>query len=1083
MSQVPKTVPLGKIVHDNPDYEEIEQDVVGVALRMAAARGELRCVRLLVEEHMAQVDERDEDGNSALHFACLCGHTEVSEYLLQNGADPLSRNERHSTTLHSAAFSGVAPLLEVLVSHAVKRATAAAVTEVEVGAERGVLPISAETLSRCKVAITMVKDGDGNTPLHEAARMGHSAAAQVLLRAGAEPAAPNAEGLTAMQCAPPGSAGDFLRLALQDLVVPSTASHSSSLPIGTMAVGAERRGESQTPGGGGANRPEHACLPEFQRGTGGKHATLGAGAGVVPKYSSCQGDGIGGGIAAYTEIRTQYQEMRGTRKKQPTLDLWENVKSALPPRIAATVSGETASSAQYPVWSPPAMPQVRMISDSSLDDEVAEGMLASEVERRSILTELEAAKQAASRRRTQGKVVLPEWPRPTPAASQTPFEAPAASQTPFEEQAAHQGSRAQGSAVAATPTGASAATGAAGSGGWAEGAATGAAGSGGWAEGPLRELQRRGGAAHWEEQRWDAVQHSSSSAPRPATGGWRAAQPSCDRVHREWGEGGQSSEQAPGMAELRWGSQQAPGELEGGWIKDDPFEALGNDDAGLQLSLAAPRVPRGCATSTATRILPPASTLSATHECGRQIDAADAPSGLVDQPKPYKWPSHDRPVESAINREVLGGGRVAHLRPEAGVSTLAGACHTVRDEQRDAGATALAGVGESEYQDPRQARGGAPSTTPPTEALGPSPAPVTPPQGGRVEVWLREDRGSGSVKVEMRTPPEPAARASQDLGVEHVSTASGSALSKFMYNPVCGVGTPRADPNGRVPVGTTEGCFRGYLGSPARPLEDLLARAAADGMLSPSSRAGAGTGERRWSLMQGLLEAQAAMDTIYGGRRAGAGGGGAWGGFCGEDMEGLRREDLLSIVMPLMGFLSRLHRQTRQPHSSTDVPETSKRPFLSLLQEVHDNNSELPPLASPRSPSGASAAAPQHGSGAHAVEDAACATPKEDRMETLLLMQGESRPAGRRSVSTWGESAAGRSSVSREGGVTRAGAFRRARGGVPAQGDPRRQEVFREHGVSHDGEGVREHGGELRPAWDVPAAQGESRGRGAFRLG
>jgi acyl-CoA-binding protein len=68
-----------------------------------ARQGDVRSVRYLLGKPDTDVDARDDDLHTALHWACDGGHVEVAQALLDSGADVGAQNCDGSTPLHMAA--------------------------------------------------------------------------------------------------------------------------------------------------------------------------------------------------------------------------------------------------------------------------------------------------------------------------------------------------------------------------------------------------------------------------------------------------------------------------------------------------------------------------------------------------------------------------------------------------------------------------------------------------------------------------------------------------------------------------------------------------------------------------------------------------------------------------------------------------------------------------------------------------------------------------------------------------------------------------------------------------------------------
>ena len=96
-------------------HEEDESDEIPEPLHWAARRGDAsRCAELLALLSPSEVDARDADGHTALHWACDVGCVEVAQKLLELGSDPNAQNDDGSTALHMACardFFEIASLL------------------------------------------------------------------------------------------------------------------------------------------------------------------------------------------------------------------------------------------------------------------------------------------------------------------------------------------------------------------------------------------------------------------------------------------------------------------------------------------------------------------------------------------------------------------------------------------------------------------------------------------------------------------------------------------------------------------------------------------------------------------------------------------------------------------------------------------------------------------------------------------------------------------------------------------------------------------------------------------------------------
>lgn len=147
--------------------------------------------------------------SDALYFACRNGHAEVARYLLDRGADLSFRGYMGGTALHWAYFSGSRPVIEMLE----KAGADGAARDDSLKCTPRAFGICApsnwgflELVRRRLVEdLSLANFMDGRTsPLHEAARGGHLAIVQLLLKAGADRELRDGDGKTALEIATAG---------------------------------------------------------------------------------------------------------------------------------------------------------------------------------------------------------------------------------------------------------------------------------------------------------------------------------------------------------------------------------------------------------------------------------------------------------------------------------------------------------------------------------------------------------------------------------------------------------------------------------------------------------------------------------------------------------------------------------------------------------------------------------------------------------------------------------------------------------------------------------------------------------------
>lgn len=174
-------VPVEMDVEDDFEEEQVidlPSDLLN--LLTAAELGDTDLIRQALANLNGSVNEAGEDGDTALHLACLYGHLNCVQILLEAGASVDVKDEDGAIPLHDACAGGYMEIVKVLLT--------------AVQSDEQKLKSLLETT-----------DIDGDTPLHHGARGNHEDVVQVLLSHGASPRPQNAQGKTAAELADEGS--------------------------------------------------------------------------------------------------------------------------------------------------------------------------------------------------------------------------------------------------------------------------------------------------------------------------------------------------------------------------------------------------------------------------------------------------------------------------------------------------------------------------------------------------------------------------------------------------------------------------------------------------------------------------------------------------------------------------------------------------------------------------------------------------------------------------------------------------------------------------------------------------------------
>ena len=144
-------------------------------LHHAAYRENLRLVNKLLRERGVKYEEKDEQGNTALHLAALGKNVDLVKSLMRNKELVLEGNREAQTPLHLAAGTGVVSVVRAILNSEEGKKT----LETEDSRHQTPLLIAASVGNKDVInlmishgAFVRKRNSDKETPLHICARFG-----------------------------------------------------------------------------------------------------------------------------------------------------------------------------------------------------------------------------------------------------------------------------------------------------------------------------------------------------------------------------------------------------------------------------------------------------------------------------------------------------------------------------------------------------------------------------------------------------------------------------------------------------------------------------------------------------------------------------------------------------------------------------------------------------------------------------------------------------------------------------------------------------------------------------------------------
>ncbi|WOG96477.1 hypothetical protein DCAR_0415812 [Daucus carota subsp. sativus] len=146
---------------------------------VALGDGDAEALRQALDNLLGSIDDPIENGDTALHLACVYGHLTCVQILIERGASLEAKDEDGEIPLHGASAAGYADIVQLLLNK---------------GSEMNIVKRMLDSV-----------DEEGDTPLHHAAKAEHVNVILLLLANGASPTTTNFHGQIPSELADPGT--------------------------------------------------------------------------------------------------------------------------------------------------------------------------------------------------------------------------------------------------------------------------------------------------------------------------------------------------------------------------------------------------------------------------------------------------------------------------------------------------------------------------------------------------------------------------------------------------------------------------------------------------------------------------------------------------------------------------------------------------------------------------------------------------------------------------------------------------------------------------------------------------------------